>query len=197
MRKTIRLMTVLLLVTIANLAAYAQQDKEKKEAEKPQTTTADAWRNALPVNEQPATNQPVNEQAKQSEVVETNADIERKVLELEKRLMSAVKGRDSATLKSLLADDFLLAGINIEGAKSDKIRYINWAVKSLELKTYSLGKTTVRIFPETAIVSYNYTRQASIAGVPSDGDFVVTDVWVKRGDQWLAVSQHISSVPKP
>jgi Domain of unknown function (DUF4440) len=197
MRKTIRLMIMLLLVTLANLAAYAQQDKEKKEAEKPQTTTADAWRNALPVTEQPSPNPTVANQSNQSETVETAAEIESKVLDLEKKMMVAVKGRDSATLKSLLADDFLLAGMNIPGAKSDKIRFINWAVKSLELKAYSLGKTTVRIFPETAIVSYNYTRQASIAGVPSDGDFVVTDVWVKRGDQWLAVSQHISPVPKP
>jgi ketosteroid isomerase-like protein len=197
MRKTISAMAVLFVITTANLASHAQ-DKEKKETEKPpQTSTADAWRQALPATEQPQTTTPVSDETNTDEVVETPAAIEKKILELEKRMMEAVKTRDSATLKSLLADDFLLAGINIAGEKSDKTRYINWAVKNLELKTYSLDKSTVRVFPATAIVSYNYKRQANIGGTPADGDFVVTDVWVKRANQWVVVSHHISSIPKP
>lgn len=194
MQKIILLTAAFTLITLTSLSAQAQ-DKEKKEAEKPQTTTVDAWRTALPVNEQPPTRPaPV---AEESEVVETPAEIEKKVLDLEKRLLEALKGRDSATLKTLLADDFLFAGINITGAKSDKIRYINWAVKNLELKSFILDKPSVRASPTTAIVIYNYKRQANIGGAPSDGDFVVTSVWVKRGNQWLAVSHHISPLPKP
>ena len=197
MRKIISAMAVLLVITTANLATYAQ-DKEKKETEKPpQTSTVDAWRQALPVTEQTQTTTSAAEETNSDEVVETPAAIEKKVLDLERRMLEAVKTRDSATLKSLLADDFLLAGINIAGEKSDKTRYINWAVKNLELKTYSLDKSTVRVFPATAIVSYNYKRQANIGGTPADGDFVVTDVWVKRANQWVVVSHHISSMPKP
>lgn len=193
MHKITPLMAVILLLTLANLTANAQ-DKEK--TEKPKTTTVDAWRNALPVSEQPPTSASTDESSV-PEVAETPAEIEKKVLALEKNLMEALKTRDSAALKNLLADDFLLAGINIAGTKSDKIRYIDWAVKNLELKTYILDKTVVRAFPTTAIVTYSYKRQANIGATPSDGEFTVTDVWVKRGERWLAISHHISPSPKP
>jgi ketosteroid isomerase-like protein len=197
MYKITPLAAVVLLITFANLTAYAQQDKEKKEAEKPKTTTVDAWRNAMPVNEQPPGTVVIDPDANDPEVVETKAQIEKRVLELESSMMEALKGRDSATLKNLLAEDFLLTGISVPAAKSDKVGYIDWALKNLELKTYVLEKPKVRAFPTTAIVTYKFKRQASIDGVPSDGDFVVTNVWVKRGNRWRAVSHHISSTPKP
>ena len=184
---------MLLLIIGASLNAHAQ---EKKEAEKPKTATVDAWRNAIPVNEQPPTSPTiVDPDANDPEVVETAAQIEKKVLELEKTLLEALKTRDSATLKSLLAEDFLLAGITVAAAKSDKTGYIEWALKNLELKTYAVDKPKVRAYPTTAVVTYQYKRQASIGGAPSNGDFVVTNVWVKRGNRWRAVSHHIS--PKP
>lgn len=194
MSKIMPVMAMLLLIGLANFSTEAQNN-EKKEAEKPQTSTVDAWRNALPVNEQPSN--PSNVQSNVEEVVESAAEIEKKILDLEKRMMEALKGRDSETLKKLLANDFLLAGINIPGAKSDKIRYIDWAVKNLELKTYVFDKPTVRVYPAAVVVTYNYKRQANIGGAPSDGDFVVTDVWIKRTEGWLAVSHHISAAPKP
>ncbi|HLM02247.1 MAG TPA: nuclear transport factor 2 family protein, partial [Pyrinomonadaceae bacterium] len=78
-----------------------------------------------------------------------------------------------------------------------KTRYIEWALRNLELKSYNLEKTTVRVYPSTAIVTFNYKRQATVAGAPADGDFIVTDVWVKRGKRWQAASHHISPLPKP
>jgi ketosteroid isomerase-like protein len=188
---------VVLLITFANLTGYAQQDKEKKETEKPKTTTVDAWRNAMPVSEQPPATVVIDPDANDPEVVETKAQIEKKVLELETTMMEALKGGDTATLKNLLADDFLLTGISVSAAKSDKVGYIDWVLKNLELKTYVLEKPKVRAFPTTAIVTYKYKRQASIGGAPSDGDFVVTNVWVKRGNRWRTVSHHFSPTPKP
>ena len=194
MKKILIVMGALTLLTAADTAAPAQ---DKKEAQKPPTSTIDAWRTAMPTAEQPALN-PTPVTAEEPDTgTESAAEIEKKILELEKRMIEALKQRDSVTLKSLLADDFMLAGLDIAGVKSDKIRFIDWAVKSLELKTYNLGKMTVRVFPAAAVVTYNYKRQASIGGVPSDGDYVATDVWIKRGNQWLAVSHHISQSPKP
>jgi hypothetical protein len=191
MRKIILVTAVFTLITLTHFSVDAQEKTEK-----PKTATVDAWRNAIPVNEQPPTSPTiVDPDANDPEVVETPAQIEKKVLELEKTMLEALKGRDSVTLKSLLADDFLLTGINIAGAKSDKAGYIDWALKNLELKTYILDKPKVRTYPATVVVAYDYKRQASIGGTPSDGDFVVTSVWVKRGNRWRAVSHHIS--PKP
>jgi hypothetical protein len=189
----------LLLITFASAGARAQ-DTEKKEAEK--TTTIDAWRQALPDGNQSANTPPtvaMDESKDNVESEETPAQIEKRILDLEKRLMEALKTRDSVTLKRFLADDFILAGMNLTGsaAQSDKIRYIDWALKNLELKSYNLEKTSVRVHASTAIVTFNYKRQASVGGAPADGDFIVTDVWVKRGKRWQAASHHISLLPKP
>lgn len=198
MRKTITaIIPALLFIILVSVGASAQ-DTEKKES--PKTTTIDAWREALPGGDQPTVDAPTTvTKAPKENVEETPDQIERRILILERNLMEALKLRDSAALKRFLADDFILAGINIgeTGApQPDKARYIDWAVKNLELKSYNVEKTTVRVFPSMAVVTVNYKRQASVAGAPSDGDFIVTDVWIKRGNRWQAVSHHISQSPK-
>lgn len=200
MRKMILVtMPALLLITLASVRVHAQ-GTEKKEAEK--TTTLDAWRQALPDGNQSANTPPtvaMDESKDNVESEETPAQVEKRILDLERRLLEALKLRDAAALKRFLADDFILAGMNLNGTatQTDKTRYIEWALKNLELKSYNLEKTTVRVYPATAIVTFNYKRQASVAGAAADGDFIVTDVWVKRGKRWQAASHHISLSPKP
>jgi hypothetical protein len=204
MRKRILfILPALLLMTLAaSIPAYAQQGAEKKEAEK--TTTIDAWRQALPDADQSLTTPPPDVREEPVEGEETPAQVEKRILELERRLMEAHKTRDSVTLKRLLAKNFVLAGINITGStatgaaaeQTDKDRYIGWALKNLELKNFNLEKPTVRVFPSTVIVTFNYKRQANVSGAPADGDFTVTNVWVKQGKRWQAASHHISPLPK-
>lgn len=200
MRKMILvIMPALLLIALAGASASAQ-GTEKKETEK--TTTLDAWRQALPDGDQSPNIPPrvaMGDSKDNVEAEETPAQIEKRILDLERRLMEALKLRDAATLQRLLADDFILAGMNLTGTASqpDKTRYIEWALKNLELKSYNLEKTTVRVYASTAIVTFNFKRQASVAGSPADGDFMVTDVWVKRGKRWQAAAHHISPLPKP
>lgn len=193
MKKTILASITLLLIALANSGINAQTP-EKKETETPPTAAADAWRTALlPQSEVTA---PAAALAEEVDEEETESQVENRILNLEQRLLEALRQRDSTTLKSLLADDLMIAGVSIPGGQSDKIRFIDWAQKKLELKSYTVQKAAVRVFPSTAVVTVYYKRLASIAGAPSDGDFMVTDVWVKRGKQWQAISHHISSVAK-
>lgn len=199
MRKIILSAAVLCLTSLAAVGARAQETA-KKDDEKSKTTTVDAWRDALPAGEQAPSVMPPLDSDKpktKGESEETTAQIEKRILGLEQRLMEAVKTRDAAALNRLLADDFVTAGINLTGAQPEKARYIEWALKNLELKSYILEKPTVRAYPSAAVVTFNYKRQATVAGAPADGDFTVTDVWVKTGNRWQAVSHHISQTPKP
>jgi hypothetical protein len=199
MQKMILAITLLLLTTLASVGVQAQTP-EKKETDKKEGTTADAWRQALPEAEQPANAVPVyvmEESTDNVETRETEAQIEKRILDLEGRLVEALKKRDSVALKQLLADDFIPAGMNITELQSDKNRYIEWALKSLELKSYTVEKTTVRSYRTSAVVTVHYKRQAIVAGAPSDGDFIATNVWVRRGKIWQAVAQHVSPLPKP
>ena len=197
MRKIILSAAALLLMTTASSVNSYAQNTEKKDA--PKTTTVDAWRESLPQSEVTSEMPPavvMEESTNNVEAKETPAQIEKRILELEQKLMASLKQRDAVSLGNLLADDFVLAGVDIAGAQPDKARFIQWALKSLEIKSYNLEKTTVRAFPSAAIVTYRYKRQATVGGAPADGDFIVTDVWVKRAKQWRAVSHHISQQPK-
>lgn len=190
---------IALILLTAGVAARAQ-NTDKKETEKTQTTTVDAWRDAVPLNEQPPVTAPpvVIEESKDNVEGEEQAEqTKKRILDLERRLMEALKGRDSVSLNHLLADDFMSAGVNVSGSQPDKAGFIDWALKNSELKSYALKKIIVRVYENTAIATSQYKRQAMIAGAPSEGNFIVTDVWVKRGKLWQAVSHHISQLPKP
>ncbi len=202
MKKMILISAALLLAIFANINVQAQTGDKKEEPKPPETTTIDAWRTAFPAGEQPGFITPAaaEEVRTTSEVTESPAQVKKRIAVLEQNLMEALKQRDSNTLKNLLGDDFVSAGVNIPGVTVsgppvNKGGYIDWAMKNLELKSYKFEKATVQIYPQTAVVTFNYNRQAVIGGAPSDGNFVVTDVWVKRGDQWQAVSHHISQLP--
>lgn len=199
MQKLILAAAAFLFITSTGVAAFAQSN-DNKEEKKPEMTTIDAWRNALPASEQPAYVPPAKSDDRldnDSDSEETPAEIEKRILDLEGALMEAVKQRDSKTLKTLLSDDFIFAGVNIPGAQTDKMRYINWTQSKLSLKSYTMEIPNVHPYATTAVVTYNYKRQATVGDAPSDGVFTVTDVWVKRGNRWQAVSHHISPMIKP
>ena len=199
MQKLILATFAVLFISLTGVGTYAQ-NTDNKEEKKPETTTIDAWRGALPANEQPAYVPPARSEDRLSndaDSEETPAEIEKRILDLEASLMEAVKQRDSKTLKNLISDDFVVAGVNIPGANTDKSRYINWTQSKLNLKSYTMERPSVHPYATAAVVTYNYKRQATIGDAPADGDFTVTDVWIKRGNRWQAVSHHISPLPKP
>jgi len=197
MRKMILIIATLLLITSASVGTRAQST-EKKEAEK--TTTLDAWRQAMPETEQPENTQPIivaDESKDNVEAEEKAAQVEKRILDLQQRLMEALKQRDAVALNHLLADDFMPAGVSITAAQPDKTRFIESSLKNSELKSYTLEKITVRVYQTTAVVTVRYKQPAVVAGSPAGGDFIATDVWVKRGKRWQAVSHHVSQLPKP
>lgn len=200
MQKFILAAVTFSVITLTGTSAYAQKI-ESKEDKKTPASTFDAWRGSLPAEaEQSPNSQPAiiaEESTNNVETRETAEEIEKRVLDLQVKLMEALKLRDSVALGYLLADDFVPTGANLTEAQSDKPRYIQWALKNSEIKSYTLEKTTVRSYRTAAVVTSRYKQQTVVAGVPSSGEFVSTNVWVKRGKQWQAVSHHISQLSKP
>ncbi len=197
MKKLILAITAFVLITSVNIVTHAQTTK-KKPVETPQTTTLDAWRQALPGVEitETSSENAIPQPEDNFENKESAVDIEARIIDTEQKLLKAIKQRDAGTLNYLLADDFVLNGINIAGPQTDKSRFINWTSKDLEVKSYKIDKLNVTVYDTTAIARVKYKRQATTDGLPSDGDFTVTNVWVKRGDLWQLVSHHISELPK-
>lgn len=194
MRKQFELITMSVLIALASFSVGAQTP-DKKAEEKPKGSQIDAWHEALPhtqANAMPDVY--MAESTENVEVAETPAQIEKRILEMEGRLLEALKARDSATLQLLIADELLLGGLNLPGKQTDKERYIDWVKNKYELKSYTIEDPVLRVFPRTVLVTYKIKRQATVGGAPADGDFTVTDVWVLRSKRWQAVSHHILPV---
>lgn len=197
MRKISLMITACLLVTLATIIGADAQTLEKKDSEK---TTVDAWRGAIPQGEQSSDAPPTvitAESRDNVEARETPAEIEKRILELQTRFMEALKKRDAATLNYLLADDFAPTEISATDSQTDKNRFIQAALKNTDLKSFVVEKTTVRSYRTAAVVTVRYKQQSGAAGAAaSDSGFISTDVWVKRGKLWQAVSHHVSPIPK-
>lgn len=190
----------LALAFTLGVTAHAQQQQQQpsppqgKDAGKP-TTTADAWKQAMPQNEVDATL--ADAATGGAAGVETFEQIEKRLRALEGRWMEAIKTQDRAALERILADDFTFVGDQASAAASlDRSAYADSALKDWKLTAYSFDSLTVRVYGDTAVVNGVYKQQAAVAGKQWSGDFLVTDVWIKQGRRWRVVTRHLSPGPK-
>lgn len=189
MKKVFLLTIALIFLTLSSEMVCAQvPGKKEPEANKPTSTSIDAWREAIPQNEESTVVTAAKNEV--PEVAESSQQIEKIVTDLELKLAESLKMNDSATLKLLLADNFVPVGNNITKAQTGKNNFIKWALKNAERKSLSIEKITVRVFgSDTAIATVIFKKDPQNAA--ADG-FVATDVWVRTGNSWQAASHHIS-----
>ncbi len=171
---------------------YGQNTPKQDDASKPPTALLDAWRKAVPEAEQPSTSVPTSETAE----VENSTDIEKKLIDLENEWMDSVKRRDQSILERILASDFSITNERSRTSSTSRSRYINNTIQFWRLSDYKLEKISVRIYGESAVVNIRYSQQGQVNGQEASGDFLATDVWVKRDDLWQAVARHTSQQAK-
>ena len=115
----------------------------------------------------------------------TSAETE--LARLEHEWMAAWVKQDRATCERILAHDFLLT--SARGILMSKIDWLA-ALSSFICTSFSWEQLLVRPYGDTAIVHIRANQQAAVAGQDWSGVFLITDVWVKRNDQWQVVSRH-------
>jgi len=181
-------------VTIAALSLNVAAQDKGKDAQKPATGTADAWRQALPpeaeTTESPETPASVAQPRLTREVAE------KALLALERRWMESLQQRDASVLSQLISDDFTLVSPRLVVAAGNRDRYFQHAMRELNLTSYDFEGMTVRLYGRTAVVSGRLKQSASIAGEDWGGNYLFTDVWVSRDGAWQVVSRH-TSLPPP
>lgn len=64
------------------------------------------------------------------------------------------------------------------------------AMSSYACTSFAWEELLVRPFGDAAVAHGRSRQQASVAGQDWSGLFLVTDVWVKRNNQWQVVSRH-------
>jgi len=59
-----------------------------------------------------------------------------------------------------------------------------------DCKEFRFDKIQVRVYDNTSVVNIWFHQVASANGKDWSGDFLITDVWVKKGEYWQVVARH-------
>jgi ketosteroid isomerase-like protein len=122
--------------------------------------------------------------------------VEQTLIELERAWSEADLHKDAAALKRILADDWI--GIDFEGTVLNKEQ----ALKGIASDAGSLDSTVlrnmkVRTYGNTAVVTGTDTETGDYHGKDSSGRYQWTDVFVRRGGRWQAVSSQSTRLTAP
>ena len=117
--------------------------------------------------------------------------MEKLFLELETQWMTAWKNKDVTTARKILSDDFTLTSSLSNGGLVDKE---DWIAKLAiyDCKEFRFDKIQVRVYDNTSVVNSWFYQDASANGKDWSGDFLITDVWVKKAENWQVVARHAS-----
>jgi ketosteroid isomerase-like protein len=119
---------------------------------------------------------------------------EQKLRQLERDWDAAIVRKDMSTLDRILSADFLyvdsVGAVNPRAAVLDGIKNSEAVIEPFETEDVS-----VRVYGNTAILTGRFAQRATYKGQTFSGQFRYTDVYVKRGSNWQAVSAHTSRIP--
>ena len=106
--------------------------------------------------------------------------------QLENDWIAAVKAGDADKLNSILGDDWVERYNN--GPQTTKAAYVaNVQSGAMKMESYEMSPMDVKVLGNVAVVQGGDTEKSSLNGKDTSGKYVWLDVFVKRGDNWVAV----------
>jgi hypothetical protein len=87
----------------------------------------------------------------------------------------------------ILAGEFYAS--NPDGSLVDRAGFLAQTAKPVTIKGLKADQVMIRMFGDVAVI-HGRTTYATAEGRVAQGRY--TDVWAKRGGQWLAVSAHVT-----
>lgn len=121
---------------------------------------------------------------------------EKEIIRLSHEWIEAVGRRDGDAIDRILADDFLIAGWAPGGKLGDKQFYIEDCLRPVDVEqaTFSFDQWKFRIYEGVVIANCVLNLHMRVAGNEWGGEFLLTDVWIKQGNDWRVVTRHTSPV---
>jgi ketosteroid isomerase-like protein len=117
---------------------------------------------------------------------------ERKLTQLEHQWFAAVMERDLDRLERLLGEEFTLT----TGRPGNEIRtrqeYLDVTRDRYAIESFEFEQLEVLPYGHVAVVRSRYRQAGSMDGEDRSQAFLMTDVWVRRGGRWQAVTRHVS-----
>jgi ketosteroid isomerase-like protein len=125
-----------------------------------------------------------------------DAKTEQVVTQLIRQWLDALVAKDFAAIDRVVADDYLITVS--DGRVLNKEQDLA-PVRDAQLKFASarVEDLKVRVFGDTAIATGTGIYNVTYGGRGGETRERFTDVWIKRGGRWQAVSSHSTTLPKP
>lgn len=122
-------------------------------------------------------------------------DAEKELRQLEREWNTAIVRKDTAALKRILSDDFVY--IDYAGGVNPKAEIIKGLKESeAVIDPFETEDVVVRVYGDTAVLTGRFKQKITYKGQVYNLEFRYTDVYVKRGKRWQAVSAHSSRIPE-
>jgi ketosteroid isomerase-like protein len=106
---------------------------------------------------------------------------------LNRDYISSVQNGDVRRFDELLADDFYCS--NPDGTLIDRVGFLAQTARPVTISDLQAHDVLIRRFGDVAII-HGRTSYKSPEGRPAAGRY--TDVWVRQGENWRAVSAHVT-----
>jgi len=115
---------------------------------------------------------------------------------LEQSWADAVKHQDGDKIDRLQADEYVFTGPS--GNLWTKTRELD-TIKSgdLAIDAFELGDVTVRLYDNTAVVTFRIVWHGHFRETDISGPQRMTDVFVKRAGRWQCVASQATRIPQP
>lgn len=118
--------------------------------------------------------------------------MEQKFIDLETKWMNAWKNKDEATVRQLIADEFTLTSSLATSELVDKEDWIDKAMHNYDCIYFKINKLRARVYEKTVVLNIWFYQDAFANGKDWSGDFLITDLWVEKNDEWQVVARHAS-----
>lgn len=121
---------------------------------------------------------------------------EDEIRKLEEELTQTEMRVDVDALDRIYADDIMVtAPIGICVDKPAVMTEVRQAADKAVVGRFDKDDLKVRSYGNTAVSSYRMTAEATFEGVEIKRQLCITNVWMKRSDQWQIVARHTASLP--
>ena len=122
--------------------------------------------------------------------------IEKELFRLEEELTQTEMRVDVQALDKIYADDIMVtAPVGICVDKTAVMSEIRAAAEKAVVGKYDKSDLKVRVYGDTAVSSYRLSAEATFEGMEIKRQLCITNVWMKRNENWQIVARHTASLP--